>query len=526
MRREGGTTFPLGDVRDALRAGVSLEEALAQAAATHGLPLRALLESAHTYPDLQAPQRATRVCRGTSCELAGAAEVARALAGRGPLRSAHCLGHCAHSPAVLLENGDLLAPWTPQAAPAERAIPIHCLAPEPLVTRRIGRGSFASLERAEQDGAWKALESAWKRPERVLAEMETSGERGRGGAGFETARKWRAARDHPGAKVVVANGDEGDPGSFIDRLLMEHDPHGVLEGLALCALAIGAEDGVVFVRSEYPAAVRALLRAVAEAEAAGWLGESRRGGAPPLRVRVAEGLGRYVCGEETALLATLEGQRGEARPRPPHPSERGLHGRPTVVNNVETLVNVPWIVLRSGAAFAALGSGRSPGTKALCLSRGFVRPGVVEVPFGLSLRSVIEGVGQTPCRRDVLEGVLLGGPMGSFLRPEETGVPIDTDEMAARGIALGHGGLVAVPAGTDLRGLARHLAAFWREEACGRCLPCRAGSRRVDAALAAGARLEAVAPLLAQSREASLCGLGRLAPDPIETLLRLAEGSA
>ncbi len=323
---------------------------------------------------------------------------------------------------------------------------------------------------------------------------------------------------------MIANGDEGDPGSFVDRVLLERDPHGVLEGLALAALAVGARRGVVFVRSEYPRAARRMRDAAADAERAGILGARLGGDGPPLHVDVVEGFGSYVCGEETALIAALEGRRGEVRPRPPYPSDEGLFGHPTVINNVETLVNVPWIVERGGDAFAAIGTKRSNGTKALCLNAGFAHPGIVEVPFGPSLRDVIQDWGATSCTRGELAGVLLGGPMGSFLDPSECDLPLCFAALEERGIQLGHGGLVAVPRDADLVALARHLLGFMAAESCGRCLPCRAGSARARSLAAGDLRSHAAAlrSVLALMHETSLCAFGRDTPGPVGAVLERA----
>jgi NADH:ubiquinone oxidoreductase subunit F (NADH-binding) len=403
---------------------------------------------------------------------------------------------------------------------------VRCLAPEPIVTRRIGRGDFSRLADARGEGAWTALETALRRPpEAVLEAVAASGERGRGGAGFATGAKWRAAAAAPGPRFVVANGDEGDPGSFVDRVLLESDPHGVLEGLALCAYAVGAADGVVFIRSEYPLATLRMEEAIREAEREGWLGTHVRGSGFSLRVRVFRGLGSYVCGEETALLNAIEGRRGEVRLRPPYPTEVGLFGRPTVVNNVETLANVPWIVERGAEAFAALGTPASRGTKALCLNATFPRPGVVEVPFGVSLRTVIEAAGGLPCDSAHLAAVLVGGPMGSVLLPEECDVPVCYAAMADRGIELGHGGLVGVPRGADLAALAVHLLGFMADESCGKCVPCRAGSARALALARSDWRGNAASidRTLSVAAEASLCAFGQAMPAPIRRLLSLAD---
>jgi NADH:ubiquinone oxidoreductase subunit F (NADH-binding) len=524
----------LAQIRARIAEGEPVSAAAASVAHEDALPAPPLLAAARSHADLLAPVAATRVCRGTSCELRGAPRVAAALSHLDALRAAHCLGYCHRSPVVLAANGSVHVGADPgriafdlgRSAPLPSAPRVDCLAPEPIVTRRIGRGDFSQLSKARAAGAYGTLERALALgPEAVLREVESSGERGRGGGSFPTAAKWRAAAAASGAaKVVVANGDEGDPGAYIDRVLLERDPHGVLEGLALCALAVGAELGVVFVRSEYPRAVRRMREAVAEAERAGLLGARLASGGPPFQVHVVEGFGSYVCGEETALLATLEGGRGEVRPRPPFPTEHGLFGRPTVVNNVETLVNVPWIVERGGAAFAALGTAHSHGTKVLCLNAGFANPGIVEVPFGLSLRDVIEDWGATPCRPDELAGVLVGGPMGSFVAPEACDVALCWEALRERGIRLGHGGLVAVPRDADLAAVAEALLRFAAAESCGRCTPCRDGSQRALALTRAGARenAEALRAVLGLMRSASLCPFGRDAPGPIEALLTRA----
>ena len=534
MANPSQADFPLVAVREGLSRGESLPAAAAETARNAGRPTAPLLAAARSHADLAAAPDATRVCRGTSCEIRGAARIAAALAADGPVRSVHCLGYCHRSPVVLAANGGVFVDADPArislklggSPPLPSTPRVESLAAEPIVTRRIGRGDFSQLSKARADGAYQTLQKALSLgPNVVLRELERSGERGRGGGGFPTAAKWRAGAVAPGAqKVVIANGDEGDPGSFIDRVLLERDPHGVLEGMALSALAVGAQLGVVFVRSEYPRAVRRMREAAFEAERAGLLGPRLGGDGPPFAVRVVEGFGSYVCGEETALIATLEGERGEVRPRPPYPTERGLFGRPTVVNNVETLVNVPWIVEHGGDAFAAIGTKHSNGTKVLCLNAGFAHPGIVEVPFGLSLRDVIQDWGATSCTPGDLAGVLLGGPMGSFLAPDRCDVTLCWDALAQRGVRLGHGGLVAVPRDTDLAALARHLLGFVAAESCGRCVPCRAGSARALELVSRGGRENAAAlrSVLALMRSASLCPFGRDTPGPIETLLEAA----
>jgi NADH:ubiquinone oxidoreductase subunit F (NADH-binding) len=455
------------------------------------------------YDELHADPGANRVCAGTSCLLAGGG----ALRGR----RVYCLGFCDRSPAALRPDGAVALGCRSEAdlARAEKAprLPdVRVAAREAVVLARLRSGDHAELATARRAGVYTEWLRARERPaEEALAAIEASGEQGRGGAGFPTGRKWRAAASASGSpRFAVANGDEGDPGSFVDRALMEHDPHAVLEGLALCAHAIGAQEGIVFVRGEYPRAADQLERAAREV--AGLL--------DPVRVRVVRGKGSYVCGEETALLNAIEGRRGEVRLRPPHPTEHGLWGRPTVVNNVETLVNVPWILARGPQAYRALGTPGSPGTKVICLNHGFAKPGLLEVEFGTPLRRVIEehAGGGADGRR--LRAVVLGGPMGSVLGPESWDVPV----AYGPGSRLGHGGLVAVPEGADVPALVRHWLEFMAQESCGRCAPCALGSRRALELLGEEGPLRELLGLISDT---SLCGFGQLLPGPVLELLAL-----
>jgi NADH-quinone oxidoreductase subunit F len=359
-------------------------------------------------------------------------------------------------------------------------------------------------------------------PQEIVGVIDESGERGRGGAAFPTAVMWRAcAETAADEKYLVANGDEGDPGSFIDRVLMEHDPHSVIDGLLVAARATGARRGVVFIRSEYPQAMAAVRTAIEEARAAGILGATSSDTWPPFDLDVFPGMGSYVCGEETALLNAIEGFRGEVRLRPPFPTAHGLFGKPTVVNNIETLAAVPWIIEHGAAAFRRLGTAESTGSKAMCLNHGFARPGIVEVPFGTNLRELIVDHAGGGRGGTLLEAVVLGGPMGSILAPEQWDVPIDYEGMAARGIQLGHGGLVAVPAGTDWSAMLRHWLTFMAHESCGKCVPCRTGSsvalEYADRSDDDGRQM--LARLLDVMADGSLCAFGKLMPGPMRTIL-------
>jgi NADH:ubiquinone oxidoreductase subunit F (NADH-binding) len=482
------------------------------------------------FSDLHAEPGAVRVCRGTACALMDRGGAFARLPHGTSARTAYCLGHCDRGPALLLPDGRVATGGAgPQAAqaPGELAPPsIRARTREPIVTARIGRGDFSELEVARGAGVYAALEAALARaPAEVLAAIERSGERGRGGAGFPTGTKWRRCAAAPGPqRVVIANGDEGDPGSFLDRVLLERDPHAVLEGMALCAYAVGAARGIAYVRSEYPHAQTRVRRAIEQARAAGLLGDRVAGSSFAFDVELVSGRGSYVCGEETALLESIEGGRGEVRLRPPYPAVEGLHGRPTVVNNVETLVNVPWIVARGADAYRALGTAESSGTKALCFSAGFARPGIVEVEFGASLRELVLDEAGGGAEGAPLAGVLLGGPMGSVVLDDEWEVPVCYSAMAGRGIALGHGGTVALPRDANLRALALHWLEFMTEESCGKCVPCRLGSRRaLELARGIeqpGAR-ERLAALLDVVAVGSLCAFGQLLPAPVLRLLEL-----
>jgi NADH-quinone oxidoreductase subunit F len=478
-----------------------------------------------------------RVCRGLSCELNGAAALAARIGERDVVKPVYCVGFCDRSPALLGRGGETRCgpaalAW-PAATIAEEPRPdIRMLSARPVITERIAQGSHASLSGARRGGVYVGLAKALSgSPQALLTVVEASGERGRGGAGFPTARKWQACATAPGStRYVVANGDEGDPGSFIDRVLLEDDPHAVLEGLILCGYAVGASEGIVFIRGEYPRARAIMGQAVIEAREGGLLGRSVMGSPFSFDVRVVSGHGSYVCGEETALLNAIEGRRGEVRVRPPYPVERGLHGCPTVVNNVETLVSIPWIVREGPQAYRQLGTDDSPGTKALCLNRGFARPGILEIEFGMSLREVIEVHAGGARETGGLAAVALGGPMGSVLAPEDWDVTLDYVELLRRNVRLGHGGIVAIPAATNLPRVLLSWVEFMAGESCGKCVPCSTGSRRaLELATRmcqqprADARLVGELVALMNTVEAtSLCGFGRGIAGPVTTLARLA----
>ncbi len=395
-----------------------------------------------------------------------------------------------------------------------------------------GGGQLDPVRRADYEAAGgflglrRALEELG--PAGTLATIERSGLRGRGGAGYPTGTKWREVAAAPGAeKAVVCNGDEGDPGAFMDRMLLESYPYRVIEGMLIAAHALGAREGVLYIRAEYPLAVRRVREAVAACRAAGWLGTGIAGTSFAFDLRVMESAGAFVCGEETALLASIEGRRGMPRQRPPYPSERGLHGNPTLVNNVETFALVPWILRRGAEAFAAIGTERSKGTKVFALAGKVRRGGLIEVPMGLSIRRVIEDIGGGIAGGRRLKAVQIGGPSGGCIPEALADTPIDYEALVDAGAMMGSGGLVALDDQDCMVEIARYFLAFTQMESCGKCTFCRIGTKRLleilERLCAGRGRPEdipALERLSAQVRRGSLCGLGRTAPNPALTTLR------
>jgi len=527
-----GIDVPLSSVQTYVKSDQPLSsESVTKLARETGLPEAAVRGAISFYTDLHSPEDAVRICQGTSCRLAGSEKLRALFEGRVPCRDVYCLGYCDQSPAILDPSGEVFTGGQARqlaegkkATLTAQAPSARCLARKPLVLGRVLAGNCEHLAAARAAGVYRALEKALTQtPAEVLSAVERSGQRGRGGAGFPTGAKWRTCAEAPGEpRYVVVNGDEGDPGSFIDRVLMEQDAHTVIEGILLCGFAIGASRGIIFIRSEYPKALERMRAAVEEARAAGIVGTSVLGSKFAFELSVVEGLGSYVCGEETAMLNTIEGFRGEVRIRPPYPAVEGLYGKPTVVNNVETLANIPPIIEHGPEAYAAMGTEKSKGTKVICFNRGFARPGLLEVEFGITLREVIEEAGGGADGKR-LDAVVLGGPMGSLLVPEEWDVPVCYGAMGERGIQLGHGGLVAIPEGSDYHGLLEHWLEFMMEESCGKCVPCRLGSREAWNVLSKNGHADTrpqLERLFEVMEQASLCAFGQNMPGPMRALVR------
>ncbi|MBI5906322.1 MAG: NADH-quinone oxidoreductase subunit NuoF [Deltaproteobacteria bacterium] len=382
------------------------------------------------------------------------------------------------------------------------------------------------LARGAYRGALRALTQMT--PEEVIAEIRESGLRGRGGAGFPTGRKWETARRAQGdVKYVVCNADEGDPGAFMDRSVLESDPHAVLEGMLVASYAIGAREGYLYIRSEYPLAVSTVTHAIREAEARGLLGDGIFGSGHGFRVRVRRGAGAFVCGEETALIASIEGRSGEPRPRPPFPAESGLWGKPTVINNVKTWASVGPILSRGAAWYAADGTDRNRGTTVFALVGAVKNTGLVEIPLGLTLREMVLEIGGGIRGKRALKAVQTGGPSGGCLPASLLDLPIDYERLSEAGSMMGSGGMIAIDAGTCMVDLARFFLAFTADESCGKCTPCREGTGhmlRILSRICEGAGVPedlAVLERLARTlKSASLCGLGGTAPNPVLSALR------
>jgi len=365
-------------------------------------------------------------------------------------------------------------------------------------------------------------------PEPVIETLRASGLRGRGGAGYPTGLKWAQVRTAPGApKYLVCNGDEGDPGAFMDRMILESYPYRVIEGMCIAAHAIGAAEGVLYIRAEYPLAVRRIREAIRRCEEHGLLGPAALGPGRPLSLAVMEGAGAFVCGEETALLESVMGRRGMPRLRPPYPAEQGLRGKPTLINNVETYALVPWIIRNGAEAFAQVGTRTSKGTKVFALAGKVARGGLIEVPMGVTLREIVEEIGGGVAGGKRLKAVQVGGPSGGCVPAELADTPVDYEALTAAGAIMGSGGLVVLDEADCMVDVARYFLEFTQDQSCGKCTPCRIGTRRMldilERLVAGEGRngdLDELQELALFIQKASLCGLGKTAPNPVLSTLR------
>ncbi|MFC9644847.1 NADH-ubiquinone oxidoreductase-F iron-sulfur binding region domain-containing protein [Streptomyces mirabilis] len=497
------------------------------------------------------PATVLHVCTDLACAAAGAAELCAGVEARlGPgsgvgVERGPCLGLCERAPAVLaVRAGDpvrtaVSAPTTvaraaeaasapdsaPEEPPAAFAVP-RAGDPSLVLLSRVGVVDPASLDDYRAHGGYAALRRAFALgPAGVIREVTDAGLVGRGGAAFPTGRKWQATASQPDRPhYLVCNADESEPGTFKDRVVMEGDPYALVESMTIAAYAVGAHKGYLYLRGEYPRALRRMEHAIGQARARGLLGEDVLGQGYAFDIEIRRGAGAYICGEETALFNSIEGYRGEPRSKPPFPVEKGLFGKPTAENNVETLVNVLPILTRGAEAYAAIGTPGSTGPKLYCVSGSVDRPGIYELPFGATLGELLESAGV----REGLRAVLLGGAAGGFVRPDELDIPLTFEGTRAAGTTLGSGVVMAFDDTVPLPRLLLRIAEFFRDESCGQCVPCRVGTVRQEEALhrIAERRGTAAADDVALLREvgramrdASICGLGQTAWNAVESAI-------
>lgn len=399
-----------------------------------------------------------------------------------------------------------------------------------LALANCGRIDPENIEEYIAAGGYEACVKALTEmtPEEVIAEVKRAGLRGRGGAGFPTGLKWELTRQTPSTKkYIICNADEGDPGAFMDRSLLEGDPHRVIEGMIIGAYAIGADEGYIYVRAEYPLAIKRLELALQQARERGFLGEDIFGSGFSFNLQIKKGAGAFVCGEETALMASIEGKRGMPRPKPPFPSQSGLWGKPTNINNVETFANVPELIRLGAAGFSSIGTQGSTGTKVFALTGKIANTGLVEVPMGLSLREVIYDIGGGVPGGGQLKAVQIGGPSGGCIPAELLDLPIDYESLRSVGAMMGSGGMVVMDQSTCMVDVARFFLRFTQHESCGKCTPCREGTKRMleilDRICSGEGRegdLELLEELGHHIRDTSLCQLGGSAPNPVLSTLQ------
>ena len=399
-----------------------------------------------------------------------------------------------------------------------------------IVLRNAGVINPEKIEEYIDNGGYEALKKTLKEwtPEAVIEEIKISGLRGRGGAGFPTWFKWDAARKAKGdKKYMVCNADEGDPGAFMDRSVLEGDPHSVLEGMAIGGYAIGADEGVIYVRAEYPLAIKRLKLAIGQAGSKGYLGKNIFGTDFSFRIRIKAGAGAFVCGEETALIASLEGERGMPRLKPPFPAQKGYWQEPTNINNVETLANVPFIIANGGAAFTEYGTEKSCGTKVFALAGKIQKGGLVEVPMGLPLSEIIFGIGGGIKNDKAFKAVQMGGPSGGCIPADLTDIPVDYENITKTGAIVGSGGMIVMDENTCMVDMARYFLDFTRKESCGKCNYCRIGTKRMLEILeritegkGRDGDIELLEELAGKVKDGSMCGLGQTAPNPVLTTIR------
>ena len=507
------------------------------------------------------------ICGGTGCKSAGSKEVqlafSRAIEAKGlsdevMVVETGCHGFCEHGPLVIvypegtfycqvkaedveeiveshLFKGRIVErllyhePLTHESIPNYSEINFY-KKQHRLVLENCGAINPEQIEEYIAVGGYEALAKAvtTMSPEDVIEEIKKSGLRGRGGGGFPTGMKWQFAKASVSdKKYVICNADEGDPGAFMDRSVLEGDPHKILEGMAVCGYAIGADEGYIYVRAEYPLAIKRLRIAIEQAEAMGLLGENIFGSGFSFKLHIKEGAGAFVCGEETALMASIEGKRGMPRPRPPFPAVAGLWGKPTNINNVETFGNVAAIITNGADWYAGFGTEKSKGTKVFALTGKINNTGLAEVPMGITMREIIYDIGGGINGGKKFKAVQIGGPSGGCLPESMLDLSIDYDSLTAAGAMMGSGGLVVMDEGTCMVDVAKFFLNFTQSESCGKCTPCREGTKRMLEVLTRITEgqgregdIELLEELARNIKETALCGLGQTAPNPVLSTLK------
>jgi len=515
--------------------------------------LQELLDLAQKERDSQPPLR-VRCCVAAGCVSANSEAVLKQLQAsvrekgledRVRVSPVGCLRLCCEGPLVQTDpDGTLYQKVTPDgadsivagldggpvnAAKGDALSPFFALQSS-VILENSGRVEPERIESYIAADGYQALFHALREmtPAEVVEEITKSGLRGRGGAGYPTGVKWSMVTKNKGdRKFVVCNADEGDPGAFMNRSVLESDPHQVLEGMAIAGYAVGASQGYIYVRGEYPLAIARLKTAIKQAGRLGLLGTDICNSPFDFRIDIRIGAGAFVCGEETALMASIMGERGLPRPRPPYPAESGLWGCPTLLNNVETFANVPRIIRKGAEWFAGLGTEKSKGTKVFCLTGKVKNTGLVEVPLGTPLRTIVEDIGGGVPDGGKIKAVQTGGPSGGCIPVEHLDTPVDYESLAKLGSIMGSGGMIVMDEGTDMVDVARFFMTFCQDESCGKCIPCRAGTVQLNRLLtriidkvATPQDLLLLESLCDMVKNASLCGLGQTAPNPVLSTLR------
>ncbi len=506
------------------------------------------------------------VCQGTGCvsgksmELTEALDAAVKEQGLSNIRIdfSGCHGFCEQGPVVIVrpddifythvavkDAPDIIASLQPGGKPVKRLYYKDPITGQPvpryqeikfysmqqrLALRLCGHINPERIEDYLAAGGYNALKKVLSgmTPEQVIEEVKKSGLRGRGGAGFSTGQKWDFCRSAKGdIKYMICNADEGDPGAFMDRSTMEGDPHSVIEGLTIAAYAIGAGEGFIYIREEYPLAVKRLRMAIEQTEKEGYLGQNILGSGFSFKITMMEGAGAFVCGEETALMSSIEGKRGMPRPRPPYPAQSGLWGKPTTINNVKSLASIPAIINKGAAWYAAIGTEKSKGTAVFALTGKIANSGLIEVPMGIKLRDIIHDIGGGIPDGKKFKAVQIGGPSGGCLPESALDLAVDFDELQQAGAIMGSGGMVVMDEDTCMVDVARYFLSFTQAESCGKCVPCRVGTRqmldilrRICGGKGKPEDIPTLQKLGEQIKSGSLCALGQTAPNPVLTTLR------